>query len=61
MGGPPLKLSSVRPSTPRLRTASTKRDRRVTVVGVSLLRGMDGPTLLVGRCAASLGPSWGYF
>ena len=42
-GGPPVTLLRVRWSTPRFTTASTRKDRRVFVIGDSLLRGTEGP------------------
>ena len=39
----PRRMPRVRKPTPRLKTASTKKDRRVILVGVSLLRGKEGP------------------
>ena len=36
-------MSKVRRSAPRLKTASSKKERRVIVVGDSLLRGTEGP------------------
>ena len=39
----PMRMPKARKSTPRLRTASTKKDRRVIVVGDSLLRGTEDP------------------
>ena len=44
VGGPPARLSWVKQSTPCLKTASTQKDRRVVVIGNSLLRGMEGST-----------------
>ena len=43
VGGPPTRLSSVRWLTPHLKTVSTKKDRRMVVIGNSLLRGTEGP------------------
>lgn len=43
MGGPPARLTRMRQSTPHLKTASTKKERRVSVIGNSLLRRMEGP------------------
>ena len=42
-GCPPMRLPWVKQSTPHLTTASTRKDRRVVVIGDSLLRGMEGP------------------
>lgn len=42
-GGPPVRLPRVKRSTPRLTTASTRKDRRIVVIGDSLLRGTEGP------------------
>ena len=42
VGGPPVMLSGVRQSTPHLKTASAKKERKVTVGGNSLLRGTEG-------------------
>ena len=39
----PRRIPRARRSTPCLKTASTKKDRRVIVVGDSLLRGTEGP------------------
>ena len=39
----PRRMPRTRRSTPRIRTASTKKDRRVIVVGDSILRGTEGP------------------
>ncbi|XP_068521222.1 uncharacterized protein [Anas acuta] len=39
----PRRMPRARRSTPRLRTASTKKERRVIVVGDSVLRGTEGP------------------
>lgn len=39
----PRRMPGVRKSTPCLRTASTRTERRVIVVGDSLLRGTEGP------------------
>lgn len=55
VGDPPRRLSRVRQSTPCLRMASSKKERRVTVVGYSLLRGAEGP-IPIAKCAAFLGP-----
>ncbi|EOA97796.1 PDZ and LIM domain protein 5, partial [Anas platyrhynchos] len=38
-----MTLQRARRSTPRIRTASTKKERRVIVVGDSVLRGTEGP------------------
>ena len=43
VGSLPRRMPEVRKLTPRLRTASTKKERRVIVVGGSLLRGTEGP------------------
>lgn len=40
---PSSEMHSARHSPPRLRTSSTKKERRVIVVGDSLLRGTEGP------------------
>ena len=42
-GGPPVRLPRAKRSTPRLKTASARKDRRVVVIGDSLLRGTEGP------------------
>ena len=42
-GGPPMRLPQVKWSTPHFKTASTRKDRRVVVIGNSLLRGTKGP------------------
>jgi len=42
-GDPPMRLPQVKRSTPRLTTASTRKDKRVVVIGDSLLRGTEGP------------------
>ncbi|XP_031408827.1 transcription factor SOX-5-like [Meleagris gallopavo] len=42
-GGPPVRLPRVKQSTLCLKTASTQKDRRVVVIGDSLLRGTEGP------------------
>uniref|UniRef100_A0A8B9UU32 Reverse transcriptase domain-containing protein n=1 Tax=Anas zonorhyncha TaxID=75864 RepID=A0A8B9UU32_9AVES len=42
----PRRMPRARKSTPRLRTASTRTERRVIVVGDSLLRGTEGPICL---------------
>ena len=59
----PRRMPRARRSTPRLRAASTKKDRRVIVVGDSILREQRalfvGLTLPVGKSAASLGPGSG--
>ena len=39
----PRRMPRARRSTPRLRTASIQKDRRVIVVGDSILRGTEGP------------------
>ena len=39
----PRRMPRARRSTPRIRTASTKKERRVIVVGDSVLRGTEGP------------------
>jgi len=41
VGGPPMRLSRARQSTPHLKTASVKEKRRVFVIGDSLLRGIE--------------------
>ena len=43
VGALPPSLPKVRRSAPRLKTASSKKERRVLVVGDSLLRGTEGP------------------
>ncbi len=43
VGGLPSSLSKVRRSAPCLKTASSRKERRVIVVGDSLLRGTEGP------------------
>ena len=43
VGALPPSLPKVRRSAPRLKTASSKKERRVIVVGDSLLRGTEGP------------------
>ncbi|XP_042671795.1 uncharacterized protein LOC122158835 [Centrocercus urophasianus] len=43
VGALPPSLPKVRRSAPRLKTASSKKERRVVVVGDSLLRGTEGP------------------
>jgi len=43
VGGPPVRLSRVRRSTPHLKAVSAKKGRRVIVIGSSLLRGMESP------------------
>lgn len=40
---PHRRLSRARKSTPHLKTSSTKKERRVMVIGDSLLRGTEGP------------------
>jgi len=42
MGGPSMRLPRVRRWTQHLKIASTRKDRRVIVVGNSLLGGMEG-------------------
>ena len=42
-GGLSMRLPRVKRSIPRLKTASTQKDRRVVVIDDSLLRGMEGP------------------
>ena len=41
--GPPRRLSRMRWLTPCLKTAFTKKDKRIIVILKSLLRGMEGP------------------
>lgn len=55
VGDPPRGLSRVRQLTPCLKMASSKKERRVTVVGYSLLRGTEGP-LPIAKRIAHLGP-----
>ena len=43
VGRLPPSVTKVRRSAPRLKTASSKKERRVIVVGDSLLRGTEGP------------------
>lgn len=43
VGGPPLRLSRVRQSSPCLKTTSAKKDRRVVIIGDFWLRGTEGP------------------
>ena len=43
VAGLPPSVPTVRRSAPRLKTASSRKERRVTVVGDSLLRGTEGP------------------
>ena len=42
MEGPLARLSQAKQSTSRLKTASTRKERRVAVIGSSLLRGTEG-------------------
>ena len=42
-GGPPVRVPRGKRSTPRLKTSSTRKDRRVVVIGDSLLQGTEGP------------------
>lgn len=42
-GDLPAMLPKVRQLTPHLKSASTRKDRTVIVIGSSLLRGMEGP------------------
>lgn len=59
--GLPPSLSKVRWSAPHLKTAFSRKERRVIVIGDSLLRGTEGLTIPIGRCAASLEPGSGIF
>ena len=43
VGGPPMRLARVRQLTPHLKTASAKKEKKVIVVGNSLLSGTEGP------------------
>ena len=43
VGGLPPSLSKVRRSAPCLKTASSRKERSVIVIGGSLLRGTEGP------------------
>ena len=44
VGGLPAKLSGVKQLIPHLKNASTQKERRLVVIGDSLLRGTEGST-----------------